>query len=62
MVASPPIKLEILDAQAQAFHQAYAAAVDQLGHQQECPLSSELDLHGSQIAHQGLRYDSRMSV
>lgn len=31
-----PIKLEILDAQAQAFHQSHTAAVDQLCHQLMC--------------------------
>jgi len=28
-----PFKLQVFDAQAQAFHQSHAAAVDQLGHQ-----------------------------
>lgn len=31
-----PLRFEILDAQAQAFHQSHAAAVDQLSHQLVC--------------------------
>ena len=29
----PPLEFEVFDAQAQTLHQAYAAAIDQLGHQ-----------------------------